>query len=139
MGKYLRLHPVSGRFGRYDREIDAAGGIPLTSVCDQFHRLDAHGYGAWIETPAIHLALAASSAPGIGHMRRACAIAPWGRTTSLPRIAGTDPHGERFGARGVFIADGSLLPTAPWVNPQERFFALSTIVSERIASRFKAG
>lgn len=241
VGKYLRLHPVSGLFGRYDREIYAAGGIPLTTVCDEFHQLDAHGYGAWIETPPIHPALAASSAPGIGYTHRSLmkgfrstgtlivlardgaergqsdgevrarrdgstsiryalsrrdaqhllvgmegaaklhfaagarevisgharpvvmhSVAdvprlrdrPMGpndlplfsahvngtcRIGTDPRTAGTDPHGERFGAKGVFIADGSLLPTAPGVNPQETIFALSTIVSERIASRFKAG
>jgi choline dehydrogenase-like flavoprotein len=55
------------------------------------------------------------------------------------RTAGTDPHGERFGAPGVFVADGSLLPTAPGVNPQETIYALSTIIAERIASRVRAG
>ncbi len=241
VGKYLRLHPVGGLFGRYDHEIYAAGGMPLTAVCDEFHRLDAHGYGAWIETPPIHPALAASSAPGIGHAHRALMLdcrntgtlivltrdgaergqsngevrarrdgstsiryalgrrdaehlrigmeaaaklhfaagarevisgharpvvlqsaaevgrlrdRPMGpndlplfsahvngtcRLGTDPRTAGTDPNGERFGAKGVFVADGSLLPTAPGVNPQETIFALSTIVAERIASRFKAG
>jgi choline dehydrogenase-like flavoprotein len=56
-----------------------------------------------------------------------------------PRTAGTDPHGERFGAPGVFVADGSLLPTAPGVNPQETIYAVSTIIAERIASRLVAG
>jgi choline dehydrogenase-like flavoprotein len=240
VGKYLRLHPVSGLFGRYDHEIYAAGGLPLTTVCDEFHRLDANGYGAWIETPPMHPSLAASAAPGIGYTHRSLMLgfrstgtlivlardgAERGQsdgevrarrdgTTSIryalsrrdaqhlmvgmegaaklhfaagarevisgharpvvlhsaadvprlrdrpmgpndlplfsahvngtcrigadPRSAGTDPHGERFGAKGVFVADGSLLPTAPGVNPQETIFALSTIVAERIASRFKA-
>ncbi|HRN54276.1 MAG TPA: GMC oxidoreductase, partial [Gemmatimonadaceae bacterium] len=56
-----------------------------------------------------------------------------------PRTAGTNPQGERFGAPGVFVADGSLLPTAPGVNPQETIFALSTIIAERIASRLNTG
>jgi choline dehydrogenase-like flavoprotein len=53
--------------------------------------------------------------------------------------SGTDPHGERHGAPGVFIADGSLLPTAPGVNPQETIMALATIVAERIAARRRPG
>lgn len=53
--------------------------------------------------------------------------------------SGTDPHGERYGASGVFVADGSLLPTAPGVNPQETIMALATVVSERIAARRRPG
>jgi len=53
--------------------------------------------------------------------------------------AGTDPHGEVFGTPGVFVADGSLLPTALGVNPQETIMSLSTIVSERIAARRRPG
>lgn len=241
VGKYLRLHPTTGLNGIYDREIYAAGGIPLTSVCDEFHRLDANGYGVWIETPPLHPALAATACPGIGEAHRARMLQfrntgslivltrdgadreisngdvrlrrdgsisiryqlgrsdrahalagleaaaqlhfaagarevisgharpvilhhpdeiprlrtrPMGsndipffsahvngtcRLGTDPRTAGTDPHGERFGAPGVFVADGSLLPTAPGVNPQETIFALSTIVAERIASRVRGG
>lgn len=241
VGKYLRLHPTTGLLGIYEREIYAAGGIPLTSVCDEFHRLDANGYGVWIETPPMHPALAASACPGIGEPHRqkmlkfrntgsliiltrdgadrgvsngdvrlrrdgsvsiryalgrtdrAHALAGLEAATQLhfaagatevisghsrpvtlrhpgeiprlrdrpmgpndipffsahvngtcrigtdPRTAGTTPQGERFGAPGVFVADGSLLPTAPGVNPQETIFALSTIIAERIASRLSSG
>lgn len=55
------------------------------------------------------------------------------------RTAGTDTHGERFGAPGVFVADGSLLPTALGVNPQETIMALATFVAERIAARRRPG
>lgn len=241
VGKYLRLHPTTGLLGRYDREIYAAGGMPLTSVCDEFHQMDANGYGVWIETPPMHPALAATACPGIGAAHRermldfcntgtlivltrdgadrnqsngevrvrrdgsvsinyalgrrdrAHAVAgleaaaqlhfaagakevisghsrpvilkdsseiarlrerPMGpndipffsahvngtcRLGRDARSAGTDPQGERFGAPGVFVADGSLLPTAPGVNPQETIYALSTIIAERIASRVRAG
>jgi choline dehydrogenase-like flavoprotein len=54
-------------------------------------------------------------------------------------VSGTDPHGERHGAPGVFIADGSLLPTALGVNPQETIMALSTVIAERIAARRHPG
>ncbi|HLA91117.1 MAG TPA: GMC family oxidoreductase [Gemmatimonadaceae bacterium] len=53
--------------------------------------------------------------------------------------SGTDLHGERFGAPGVFVADGSLLPTALGVNPQETIMALATIVAERVAARRRPG
>ena len=53
--------------------------------------------------------------------------------------SGTDPHGERRGAPGVFVADGSLLPTALGVNPQETIMALATIVAQRIAARRRPG
>jgi choline dehydrogenase-like flavoprotein len=53
--------------------------------------------------------------------------------------SGTDPHGERHGAPGVFVSDGSLLPTAPGVNPQETIMALATMIAARIASRRRPG
>ncbi len=49
------------------------------------------------------------------------------------RASGCTPAGERHGVRGLYIADGSLLPTAPGVNPQETIMAAATVVSERIA------
>jgi choline dehydrogenase-like flavoprotein len=51
----------------------------------------------------------------------------------------TDAHGECHGAAGVFVADGSLLPTALGVNPQETIMALAMIVAERIAARRRPG
>jgi choline dehydrogenase-like flavoprotein len=39
----------------------------------------------------------------------------------------------------VFIADGSLLPTAPGVNPQETIMALSTVIAERVAAQRHPG
>jgi choline dehydrogenase-like flavoprotein len=52
------------------------------------------------------------------------------------RTAATSPEGERYGARGVYVCDGALLPTAPGVNPQETIMALATLVSERLAARY---
>jgi choline dehydrogenase-like flavoprotein len=61
------------------------------------------------------------------------------RLGSDAQSSGADPHGERRGAPGVFVADGSLLPTALGVNPQETIMALATIVAERIAARRRPG
>jgi choline dehydrogenase-like flavoprotein len=33
---------------------------------------------------------------------------------------------------GIFIADGSALPTAPGVNPQATIMALASLVAERV-------
>lgn len=239
-GRFLRVHPVSGLFGLYDREMYGAGGIPLSAVCDQFLRMD-RGYGAWIECPPLHAGLGAASLPGFGathrgimtqfpnlgslivlvrdgaerghsdgevtaradgsigiryrlnprdakhleaglvaaaqlhfaagarevrsgHVRPVTLRSPRdldalrGRAMGPNQIAlftahvngtarmgadrataGTDPHGEVYGGPGVFVTDGSLLPTALGVNPQETIMAVSSIIAERIASRRRPG
>lgn len=241
VGRFLRVHPVSGVLGFYEREIYGATGIPLTAVCDEYLRMDSAGYGAWIECPPLHPGIGAASLPGIGtahrevmlrfrnvgslivltrdgadrgrsngevNVRRDDSISikyRLGRTDAAhleaglvaaarlhfaagatevrsghtrpvvlrspgevdrlrgrslapndvalhsahvngtcrlgvdARIAGTDPHGERFGAPGVFVVDGSLLPTALGVNPQETIMALATVIAERVAERWSPG
>jgi choline dehydrogenase-like flavoprotein len=52
-----------------------------------------------------------------------------------PKTSGCNSDGERHGAPGVYVADGSLFPTAPGVNPQATIMALATIVAQRIMSR----
>lgn len=239
VGRFLRVHPVSGLMGIYDREIYGAAGIPLSAVCNEFLRMKPAGYGAWIECPPLHPGLAAAAIsgtadehrsvmrefPNLGtlivlvrdgadrgvsngevrarrdgsvsiryrlgrtdaahleaglvaaaqlhfaagarevrsaHARPAVMHAPdevtqlRGRSLAPNAVAlftahvngtcrlgadrrhaGTDPHGERFGAPGVFVADGSLLPTAPGVNPQETIYALASVVADRIAARWR--
>jgi choline dehydrogenase-like flavoprotein len=44
------------------------------------------------------------------------------------------PDGQLRGARGIYVMDGSLLPTAPGVNPQETIMALSTVLARRLAA-----
>jgi len=56
-----------------------------------------------------------------------------------PRTSGCTPDGERHGVPGLYIADGSILPTAPGVNPQETIMALATIIARRIADRHPLG
>ena len=50
-----------------------------------------------------------------------------------PRHSGVIPAGERHGVRGLYVADGSLLPTGLGVNPQATIMALATLVAERAA------
>jgi choline dehydrogenase-like flavoprotein len=52
-----------------------------------------------------------------------------------PRTSGATPDGERHGVAGLYICDGSLLPTALGVNPQETIMALASVLAERLAQR----
>lgn len=49
-----------------------------------------------------------------------------------PRISGVNPSGERHGVRGLYVADGSLLPTGLGVNPQATIMAMATLIAERM-------
>lgn len=44
------------------------------------------------------------------------------------------PDGRVHRRRGVYVLDGSLLPTAPGVNPQETIMALVLVLARRLAS-----
>lgn len=52
-----------------------------------------------------------------------------------PDTSGCAPDGQVHGAPGVYVMDGSLLPTAPGVNPQETIMAVSTVLAEWLAAR----
>jgi len=69
----------------------------------------------------------------IAHVNGACRM---GRD---PATSGCTPDGEVYGVPGFYVADGSLLPTAPGVNPQETIMALSSVLSRRIAERHPTG
>lgn len=48
-----------------------------------------------------------------------------------PATSGCSPTGERHGVRGLYVMDGSLLPTAPGVNPQWTIMAITSLLAER--------
>ena len=50
-----------------------------------------------------------------------------------PSTSGATSDGERHGVRGLYIADGSLLPTSLGVNPQETIMAVASVIAERMA------
>jgi choline dehydrogenase-like flavoprotein len=52
-----------------------------------------------------------------------------------PATSGATPDGERHGVRGLYISDGSLLPTALGVNPQETIMAVATVLADRLVAR----
>lgn len=55
------------------------------------------------------------------------------------RTSGCTPDGELHAAPGIYVADGSVLPTAPGVNPQETIMALAAVIAGRISERHPAG
>ena len=57
------------------------------------------------------------------------------RLGSDPSISGVDSTGERHGVRGLFVVDGSLLPTGLGVNPQATIMTLATVIAEGLADR----
>ncbi len=237
VGSWLRLHPTTAIFGRYDREIVPSSGIPLSTMSDEFIRWNGTDYGFWIECPPMHPSFTAAALPGIGpaHAERmrelnrlgvlialtrdgadrftssgSVRVDRRGRTridyrltgadqlrvraslaasarihlamgasevgtlhsvpvrirtkadlaqlahVSLapnaiglfsahvngtcrmgtdPRTSGSSPDGERHGVRGLYISDGSLLPTALGVNPQETIMAVASVLADRMATR----
>ncbi|MFN9453255.1 MAG: GMC family oxidoreductase N-terminal domain-containing protein [Gemmatimonadota bacterium] len=237
VGRYLRVHPVSAVVGLYDRPIYSAGGIPLTTLCDEFSATGANGYGTWIETPPTHPTLLSAALPGFGqahhelmrrfpelaallvltrdgadldassgevrsradgtasiryaltpadarhlatglthaaqlhlangaqevlttHTRpvrvrqaadldavREASLAPNDvalftahvngtcRLGTDPATSGADPDGQLHGAPGVFVLDGSLLPTGLGVNPQATIMAISSLLADRMLAR----
>lgn len=233
IGRYLRLHPTSALIGVYEREIYATAGIPQSALSDEFLH-GQHGYGYWIECPALLPGLASVAVPGFGDRHRslmerfpnlgtlivltrdganrgasngsvrvdrkgrrrihyrldpqdahtlrsgleagarmhfaagarevhtlhaanvtlrserdlpAIARASYGpnqlglfsahvngtcRLGVERRTSGCSPDGEHHEVRGLYIADGSILPTAPGVNPQHTIMALATVIARRI-------
>ena len=57
------------------------------------------------------------------------------RMGSDPKTSATDPQGEVHGVRGLFVADGSLLPTAAGVNPMLSIYGLTYRVAQAIKAR----
>ena len=52
-----------------------------------------------------------------------------------PATSGVTPDGERHGVRGVYVFDGSMLPTGVGVNPQETIMAMSSVLTDRLLAR----
>jgi choline dehydrogenase-like flavoprotein len=52
-----------------------------------------------------------------------------------PRTSTCTPDAAVRGAAGVYVVDGSVLPTALGVNPQETIMAVATVLARRIHER----
>lgn len=97
----------------------------LTLHTPQFRFTSANQAGAIVKAPRGPNQLGLFSA----HVNGTCRI---GRDI---KNSGCNSDGERHGAPGVYVADGSLFPTAPGVNPQATIMALATVVAQRIMTR----
>ncbi len=53
-----------------------------------------------------------------------------------PTTSGVTPSGERHGVRGVYVFDGSMLPTGVGVNPQETIMAMTSVFTTRLLSHW---
>jgi choline dehydrogenase-like flavoprotein len=98
-----------------------------------------------LEAVSLHTpVLRATNEPGLRAMRMA-SVSP-NRVTLFsahvngtcrlgvnPATSGCSPTGERHGVRGLYVMDGSLLPTAPGVNPQWTIMAMASLLAERAA------
>ncbi|MDH3729826.1 MAG: GMC family oxidoreductase [Acidimicrobiia bacterium] len=54
VGKYLRLHPATGMWGRFADRVEPWTGIMQALYSDQFENLDGKGYGVKFETAPVH-------------------------------------------------------------------------------------
>ncbi len=54
VGKYLRLHPVTAVWARFEERIEPWTGFVQTRYSDQFADLDGDGYGLKFETAPVH-------------------------------------------------------------------------------------
>lgn len=125
-----RLGPTDGRHLR--EGLRAAARLHLAAGAREavtLHAPPRRARGAG-DLDAIAQAPVAANRVGLfsAHVNGTC------RLGTDPRTSGCNPDGERHGVRGLYVADGSLLPTALGVNPQETIMALSTVVAERIAA-----
>lgn len=130
----IRYALTSADAQRVQASIEAAARLQLAAGAREVRSLHTQPLVARTDADLPAFARASVRANDVGlftaHVNGTC------RMGTDARIAGTNPDGERFGARGVFVCDGSLLPTALGVNPQSTIMALATIVSERMAARF---
>ncbi|HEX6047728.1 MAG TPA: GMC family oxidoreductase, partial [Gemmatimonadaceae bacterium] len=126
---------ISYRVGPRDREnliagVQAAARILLAAGVTDVWTLHTHGEPIRHERDVVALRdrgwgphdLTMFSA----HVNGTC------RLGTDPRVSGVDPSGERFGARGIYVVDGSLFPTGLGVNPQLTIMALATVIAERM-------
>jgi choline dehydrogenase-like flavoprotein len=120
-----RLSPADAR--QMARGIEAAARLHLAAGAREARTLHAEPAVARAERDLAALA-ARSLAPNdvsvfSAHVNGTC------RLGVDPRASGCAPDGQRHGARGVHVCDGSLLPTGLGVNPQETIMALATVVA----------
>ena len=133
----IRYRLAAGDREKLLRGMDAAARILFASGASEVSTLHAHAVRMRSPAELSAMARRPSGPNQLGvlsaHVNGTCRIG------TDPATSGCTPDGERHGVPGLYVADGSLVPTAPGVNPQETIMALATLVSERIAARHPAG
>jgi long-chain-alcohol oxidase len=66
IGRYLRLHPATGLWSRYDEEVRPWTGPPQSRYCKEHRDLDGHAHGAIYETAPATPAFSAGLLPWHG-------------------------------------------------------------------------
>jgi choline dehydrogenase-like flavoprotein len=69
------------------------------------------------------------------HVNGTCRLGADPRTSGA--AADAERLGERHGSAGVYVADGSLLPTGLGVNPQATIMALAHLVADGLVARWR--
>jgi len=125
---------ITHRLTTTDREnlrtgIEAAAQLHLAAGATQAMSLHTPPVRVTSET-GFHAIRSASVAPNrVGlfsaHVNGTC------RLGVSPATSGCSATGERHGVRGLYVMDGSLLPTAPGVNPQWTIMAMASLLAER--------
>ena len=66
IGRYLRLHPATGVWSRYDEEVRPWTGPPQSRYCKEHRDLDGHAHGVIYETAPVTPAFGAALLPWHG-------------------------------------------------------------------------
>ena len=129
----IRYRMAPGDRGRLLRGMDAAARIHFAAGAEEVSTTHVHACRMRSPAELGAMALRPSGPNQLGvmsaHVNGTC------RLGTDPETSGCTPDGERHGVAGLYVADGSLLPTAPGVNPQETIMALATVIADRIAAR----
>jgi choline dehydrogenase-like flavoprotein len=126
-----RLGPADGR--HLQRAIEASARLHLAAGAREVTTLHA---------PAVRIAREADVAEiarrPIGPNQLAVFSAHVSGTCRIGKRrsdSGATPDGEVWGQKGIFVVDGSLLPTGVGANPQETIMAFASVIARRIAAR----
>ncbi|HLY24914.1 MAG TPA: GMC family oxidoreductase N-terminal domain-containing protein [Aggregatilineales bacterium] len=117
----LRIHHAAGA-----TEIGAPHTKPMVYRRDQDSDLEAfltgvQNAGLWVNDIALLSA----------HQMSSC------RMGANPARGALDPTGETFEVRNLFVADGSVLPTATGVNPMLSIMGVSYMIAQYVKARLK--
>ena len=116
--------------------IEAAARLQLAAGAQEAHTL--HNVPMVVRTEADLAAIRTRAVGGnqltvfSAHVNGTCRIG------TDPASSGVNPSGERHGFRGIFVFDGSMLPTGVGVNPQETIMAMSSVFTERLLAAWPA-